>query len=48
MAENIFVGVLCVCAIGAAIWGWWLENGSSNDKAETEDILRNKKGDVHL
>ena len=27
MAENIFVGVLIVIAVGATIFGWWLENG---------------------
>ena len=25
MGENIFVGVLCVVALAAGIWGWWIQ-----------------------
>ncbi|MDO4678447.1 MAG: hypothetical protein UFJ18_09320 [Blautia sp.] len=26
MGENIFVIVLCVIALAAGIWGWWIDN----------------------
>ena len=26
MAENIFVAVIAVFAVGAADWSWWYEN----------------------
>ena len=29
---SIFVAVLCVFAVGAGIWAWWLENGGSDKK----------------
>ena len=32
MFENIFVGILTVFAVAAAIFGWWLENGKTNNK----------------
>jgi hypothetical protein len=34
MVENIFVGALCAIAVGAAVWGWWLENGRDVGKKE--------------
>lgn len=27
MGMDIFVGVMCVIALGAGIWVWWMENG---------------------
>lgn len=30
MFENIFVGILTIFAVVAAIFGWWLENGKAN------------------
>lgn len=30
MFANIFVGILTVFAVAAAIFGWWLENGKTN------------------
>jgi hypothetical protein len=43
MIQNIFVGVLAVLAIGAGIFGWWLENRSTNEppKAESHSQKQN-------
>ncbi len=32
MGQDIFVGVLCVLALAAGFWGWWIDNGGSNKK----------------
>ncbi len=35
MFQNIFVGILTIFAVAAAVFGWWLENGGSGaDKNE--------------
>jgi hypothetical protein len=45
MVENIFAGVLCAIAVVAAVWGWWLENGS-NIRKTNEDISEKKREDA--
>ena len=27
MIQNIFVGILCVIALSAGVWGWIVDNG---------------------
>ena len=29
MGQNIFVVALCVIALAATIWGWWVDNGGN-------------------
>lgn len=29
MIQNIIVGILCLIALAAGIWGWWTDNGGS-------------------
>lgn len=29
---NIFVAFLCMIALGAGTWAWWMENGGSDKK----------------
>jgi hypothetical protein len=41
MVENIIVGVLCLIAVGAAVWGFWFER--ENNESKTKDTLKNKK-----
>lgn len=48
MVQNIFVGVLCVVALGVGIWGWWFDNGGSfkndtNESNGTDEINEEKK-----
>ena len=31
---NIFVGVMCIGAIAAGIFGWWMEHGSAKTEKE--------------
>ena len=38
MGENIFVGVLCVVALAAGIWGWWMERGFFTSKKEEKEV----------
>jgi hypothetical protein len=42
MVENICVAVLAVIAVGAAILGWWIENGGS-DKNTADDTLDSRE-----
>ena len=32
MAMDIFVGIMCVIAVGAGIWVWWMENGGTDQE----------------
>jgi len=32
MLMDIFVGIMCVIATGAAIWVWWIENGNRKEQ----------------
>jgi hypothetical protein len=41
MIEKVFVIVLCVIVAGAAVWGWWMENGSSRKNDTGEDAVKN-------
>ena len=34
---NICVAFLCVIAVGAGIWGWWVENSGSDIKQDDEN-----------
>jgi hypothetical protein len=36
MMQNILVGVLAVLAIGAGIFGWWLENRNTKQNPEAK------------
>lgn len=38
MSQNIFVGILCVIALVAAVWGWWIENGDSFGKRDKKNL----------
>jgi hypothetical protein len=38
MVENLFVVALCAVVLGAAVWGWWLENGHSIGKKEKDNV----------
>lgn len=38
MGENIFVGILCVIALAAAVWGWWIDNGGSSRKKDKKNL----------
>ena len=31
MGQNIFVGILCVLALGACVWAWWISRGDSSE-----------------
>ena len=37
MLVNIIVGVMCALAVGAGLFGWWLENGRSDKKDDEKD-----------
>ena len=39
MGENIFVGALCVVALAAGIWGWWMERGFFTSKKERKCLI---------
>lgn len=32
MLSNILVAIMCVIALAAGVFGWWMENGSSDNK----------------
>ena len=38
MGENIFVGILCIIAVAAAVWGWWIDNGCSFGKKDKKNL----------
>ena len=43
MGENIFVGILCVIALAAAVWGWWIDNGGSSGKKDKKIYKKGRK-----
>ena len=46
MGQNIFVGILCILALGACGWAWWISHGDSskndNHSKESEDRKNEK------
>ena len=38
MGQNIFVAVLCVIALAATIWGWWVDNGGTFKRDNENNI----------
>lgn len=44
MIQDIFVGILCLIAVAAGVWCWWVDNGGTfkrNEKTtknETEKV----------
>ena len=40
MFSNILVAIMCVIAIAAGIWGWWLENGGSFQDSKKDDAIK--------
>ena len=32
MLSNILVAIMCVIALAAGVFGWWMENGGSDKK----------------
>lgn len=47
MALNILIGIMCVIAVAAGIWGWWLDNGGSFGSGKEKDTAGNIKEEVH-
>ena len=37
MIQNIFVGVLCVTVLGVGEFGFWLDNGNSFKKDDSDE-----------
>lgn len=37
MVQNICVGILCVVALAAGVWGWWVDNGGTFGKGHEND-----------
>ncbi len=42
MAQNIFIGVLCVVVLAAGVWGWWIDNGRTDKKGEEKENTQQK------
>ena len=40
MFTNILVAIMCVIAIAAGIWVWWLENGGSSEDSKKDDDIK--------
>lgn len=40
---NIFVGVMVIIAVGAGIWGWWMENGPEKKDETQKDNIDDKE-----
>lgn len=38
MGQNIFVGILCIIALAAGFWGWWIDHGDSVSKNEEKHV----------
>lgn len=37
MGQNIFVGVLCVIALAAGVWVWWLDNSGTEQRKDEKE-----------
>lgn len=37
MVQNIFVGFMVLIAIGAVVFGWWLENREDDKNNQEQD-----------
>lgn len=44
MIQNIFVGILCVIALSAGVWGWIVDNGITFKK-ENKSIEEDKQNE---
>lgn len=44
MIQNIFVGILCVIALSAGVWGWIVDNGITlkKENKNKKDIKEDK------
>lgn len=40
MFSNILVAIMCVIAIAAGIWGWWLESGGLSENSKKDDAIK--------
>ena len=38
MSQDIIAGVLCVIAVAAGVWGWWIENRGTCENTEKMNI----------
>lgn len=45
MVQNIFVGVICVIILAAAILGWWVDRGGSFEEVDKDNIEEGKEDD---
>ena len=45
MGQNILVGVFCVVALAAGIWGWLIDRGYSFGKDEDKKLESEEKVD---
>ena len=49
MVSNIIVGIMCVIALAAGVFGWWMENGGSfQDSKKDDDIKDNDKVETEV
>lgn len=40
MFSNILVAIMCVIAIAAGVFGWWMENGGSSEDSKKDDAIK--------
>lgn len=33
---NILVAIMCIIAVSAGVWAWWIENGGSSKKQDED------------
>ena len=46
MGLDIFVGILCILALGACAWAWWMNRGDSaskNDHSNESEVKKHEK-----
>lgn len=44
MMQNILVGIMTIVAVGAGIFGWWMENGGAKkNNLKEEDAQKKEK-----
>ena len=41
MLNQIIIGIMCVIAVAAGIWGWWIENVPQ--KEEKKDDVKHQQ-----